>query len=216
VKQFKETNIDSSVVGRQLMAWSDSFRKGKKLRVNICIRYVDTRPVTAVDRIGSKNRRAGRSATQHMLTERAAQIDAEQATKGQPSAWRDVYTLMRCPGSPCTFMPLCWRDSLTNKRYKLKTHHLRALVRHVENKNPLYTHDDIPEDLRQQIYREEESAQSKQLDTALAPSNVPSIQITNVLPSHASSEPEKEQRLEGKHILIPFDAINRATALFLQ
>ena len=201
VKQFKATNIKWSVVREQLIAWSDLFERGKKLRVNICTRYVDIGPAAGVDRVGSNTRRAGKSATQNQLAERGAQIDAEEATTGQPSAWRDVYALMRCPGPPCTYQPWCWRDSLTNKRYKLKTHHLRALVNYVEKKNKLYSHDDIPEDLRQQIYREEESTQSKQLTTAS--SNVPSIQITNVLPSHASPEPEKERRPEGKHLLIP-------------
>src|SRR5436309_8525678 len=38
--------------------------------------------------------------TQKLLVEREAQIDAEHAS-GQPSVWRDVYKMMRCPGPPC-------------------------------------------------------------------------------------------------------------------
>ena len=65
-------------------------------------------------------------------------------------------------------------------------------MRHVERGEPLRTHDDIPEDVRQQVYAEEEqSARSKRGTTSTLPAHLPPIQITNVLPGHVSSETEK-------------------------
>jgi len=90
-----------------------------------------------------------------MLTERAAQLDAEEAS-GQPSIWREVYNLMRCPGSPFHLGPHCWRDPVEKKHYKLKTQHLKSFVRHVEQGGKLRTHEDVPEDIRQQLYAKEQ------------------------------------------------------------
>ena len=151
-KRFDELNIDWSVVERKLLAWSELFRKGKQLRVDICIRYAESDSSTTMNSQRTKTKRAKMSATEHMLGERAAQLDAEQATTGQPSTWRDTYALFRCPGPPCALGPWCWHDSQTIRRYKLKAHHLRALVRHVESGKPLRTHDDVPDDLRQHVY----------------------------------------------------------------
>ena len=40
-------------------------------------------------------------------------------------------------------------------RDKLKTHHLKSLMRHVEEGGILQIHDDVPGDIREQLYREE-------------------------------------------------------------
>lgn len=42
VKQFEATDIDWSKVERKLIEWSDLFRTGKRLRVDICLQYVET------------------------------------------------------------------------------------------------------------------------------------------------------------------------------
>jgi hypothetical protein len=91
-----------------------------------------------------------------MLLERNTQLDAEQETSGELSIRRLVYRLMRCPGAPCHLGPHCWRDPDGKKHYKLKTHHLKSLIRHVEQGNELHTHNDIPENIRQQLYTEEQ------------------------------------------------------------
>lgn len=63
----------------------------------------------------------GKSATQHVLAERAAQLDAEQAARGQPSAWRTTYSETRCSGLlNCDIGLYCWYDSTTKRRHKLK------------------------------------------------------------------------------------------------
>jgi len=105
---------------------------------------------------GRKGEKRGSSATQHMLSERAALIEEEQDASGQPSIWRNVYNLMRCPGSPCNLGPHCWRDPVGKKHYKLKSHHFKNLISFVEEGHKLETHDDVPEDVREQLYSEEQ------------------------------------------------------------
>jgi hypothetical protein len=118
-----------------------------------------------------------------MLTERATQLDTEEETSRQPSVWRDVYNLIHCPGPPCHLGPHCWRDPAGKKHYKLKTHHLRGLIRHVEQGGQLRSHDDIPEDICQQLYTEEQQRfERHQKATNVSSSNLPPINITNVLP----------------------------------
>jgi hypothetical protein len=51
----------------------------------------------------------------------------------------------------------------------------------VEQCSQLWTHDDIPGDIRQQLYAEEQK-QSEQKATNFSLSNLPPINITNVLP----------------------------------
>jgi hypothetical protein len=114
------------------------------------------------------------------------QIEAEEESSG-PSIWRDVYNLMRCPGPPCHLGPHCWRDPVGRKHFKLKTHQLKALIRYVEHGGRLRTHDDVPEDIRQQIYAEEQQRLERhQRVTNVSSSHMPPINITNVLPGPSS------------------------------
>lgn len=205
VKQFEATDIDWSKVERKLIEWSDLFRTGKRLRVNICLQYVETETATRPATLPRKRRRVGGSTTERMLAQRDAEIDAEESSTGQPSAWRHVYAHMRCPGPPCVLEPYCWHDSRTNKRYKLKTHHLRVLVRHFQRGQPLETHDDVPDELRQQIYLEEEqSSRNRRFNTtaaAVAAPSMPPIQL--VLPKAVSPVSEGDRKSEKTRIDIP-------------
>ena len=91
---------------------------------------------------------------------------------------------MRCPGPPCNLGPYCWRDNVGKKHYKLKTHHLKSLIRHVEQGGPLETHNDVPDDVREQLYAEEQQdAERQRKRTASTVAGLPPINITNVLPS---------------------------------
>ncbi|KAI3050159.1 hypothetical protein CBS147353_11647 [Aspergillus niger] len=96
---------------------------------------------------------------------------------------------MRCPGPPCRHDgQYCWQDPLGKKHYKLKTHHLRSLVKFVENGGELETHEDVPDDIRQQLYGEEEQRLEKQKkggQNAQGGTMWPPINI-NVLPSQSS------------------------------
>lgn len=177
------------MVERQLSRWSESFRTGKKLRVDVSFHYVEMgQPAPIATRKPGK--RGYPSATQHMLAERDSQVGAEEGTSSQPSVWQDVYNLMRCPGPPCNLGPHCWRDPHGNKHYKLRTHQLKALIRHVAQGGQLRSHDDVPEDVRQQVYAEEQQRLERHRSAShSAPTGHAPIHITNVLPgpSHITS-----------------------------
>ncbi|PSN58574.1 hypothetical protein BS50DRAFT_566671 [Corynespora cassiicola Philippines] len=125
-----------------------------------------------------------------MLAERAAQLDAEQETSGNPSIWREVYALMRCPGPPCNLGPHCWRDPFGKKHYKLRTHHLKALVELVQEGHVLKSHDDVPGGIREQLFAEEHQRLDRQPRPAsVSTPSLPPINITNVLPPQSHDPP---------------------------
>lgn len=69
-KRFDEMEIDWRVVEKQLVAWGELFRAGKRLRVDLSFNYLETgEPLPASSRKGDK--RGFSSATQQMRTERA-------------------------------------------------------------------------------------------------------------------------------------------------
>ena len=188
-KRFDEMDVDWFLVERQLSQWSESFRAGKKLRLDVSFNYVELgQPAPVVSKRGG--RRGYPSATLQMLAERDSQVDAEEGACGQPSTWQDVYNLMRCPGPPCNLGPHCWRDPHGKKHYKLRTHQLKALIRHVEQGGQLRTHDDVTEDVRQQLYAEEQQ-QLERRERASHSTSVGQapIHITNVLPGPSQSTP---------------------------
>jgi len=111
-KRFDNIDIDWSGIEKQLIGWGELFRYGKKLRISISFNYVDSQPPTGTIKRGAKR---GSSATQRMLSDRAAQLDAEEDSDGHPSVWRDVYALMQCPGPPCDLGPHCWINPIGKK-----------------------------------------------------------------------------------------------------
>jgi hypothetical protein len=184
-KRFDDMNIDWSVVEREFIRWSEPFRAGKKLRVNLTFNYTDS--ASSSSAAANRGTKRGSHATQRMLADRASQLDAEQQSSGQPSAWVDVYSLMRCPGPPCNLGPHCWRDPFGKQHYKLSTHHLRALVRLVEQGHQLQSHDDVPEDIREQLYAENQKRLERRPTGSVAPTpGFPPITINNVMPSPGS------------------------------
>ncbi|KAK2051832.1 hypothetical protein LY76DRAFT_468373, partial [Colletotrichum caudatum] len=91
---------------------------------------------------------------------------------------------MRCPGPPCNLGPHCWIDVIgAKKHYKLRSHHFRAIVRHVEQGGVFDTYSDLPDDIRDQLYAEEQQHAERQRKTnAPSTGNYPPINITNVMP----------------------------------
>lgn len=124
-KRFANTSIDWAIIEKQLVAWGEFYRTGKKLTLKLSFNYVD------VGQSSTTAKRGFPSTTLQMLAEGAAQDDAEQASSGHPPAWRHVYSLMRCPGPPCNKGPYCWRDPVGKKHYKLNIRHLKSLVIHI-------------------------------------------------------------------------------------
>ncbi|EAQ88970.1 hypothetical protein CHGG_05589 [Chaetomium globosum CBS 148.51] len=181
VKRFDELDIEWAILERQLQAWSRLFRAGKKLRIQMSFKYVETsRSRNATARQATK--RVFSSTSDRMLSERAMQLDAEEVS-GHPSIWREVYNLMRFPGPPCHLGPYCWRDSIGNRHYKLKTHHLRNLIKCVEQGCSLQTHDDMPHEIREQLYAKEAQYAERQRKQGASQANFPPINITNVMPA---------------------------------
>jgi hypothetical protein len=183
-KRFDDMDIDWSVIERQFVRWSEPFRAGRKLKVSLTFNYINSASSSA-----NRGTKRGSYATQRMLADRTSQLEAEQSS-GQPSAWVDIYTLMRCPGPPCSLGPHCWRDPFGKQHYKLSTHHLRALVKLVEQGHRLQSHDDVPENIREQLYAENQKRLERRPTTSVAPmSSFPPITINNVMPSPASDSP---------------------------
>ncbi|OJJ65598.1 hypothetical protein ASPBRDRAFT_531819 [Aspergillus brasiliensis CBS 101740] len=166
----------------QLLQWENLCRQGKKLRLSISIKFIeDSAPsCTRTDKRGNS------STTNGMLRDLHHQVIAEDLS-GQPPIWRDVYKKMRCPGPPCHHDgQYCWLDPVGKKHYRLRTHHMKALVKYVEQGGILESHDDVPDTIRDQLYAEEQH----RIDKRQKPSGptigsmYPPINI-NVAPTHS-------------------------------
>lgn len=194
VKRFDELDVDWAMLEAQLQRWSHLTRLGKSLRIDLCFNYKQTRlPSDRSARQGTK--RGRRSVSDQMLCDRDLQLSAEQSSDGLPPVWPEVYNLMRCTGPPCRAGPYCWRDSTTSRHYRLKTHHLKTLIEHVEQGGVLQGHDDVPEFLRHQLYAEEQQERDRQrrqtmssvVSNSTTQSNQPSLQSLQAHPISSSA-----------------------------
>lgn len=185
-KHFEGTSVDWTAVEKQLLAWASLFRRGKTIRLQITINYIEDSGTLP----SGKDKRGKSSVTTRMLADRDSQIDAEQVS-GQHSVWRDVYRVMRCPGPPCRHEgQYCWQDSEGKRHQKLKTHHLKALVKYVEQGGVLQTHADVPDSVREQLYAEENQRldkKKKAAENSTMGSMCPPINIT-ILPAGSSQQ----------------------------
>lgn len=184
VKRFDDLNIDWSVIANTLMEWGELFRSGKKLTVHLSFNYIDTKPPPA----GSARRgtKRGSSATQAMLADRDAQLQAEEEDTGTAPLWKEVYPLFRCPGGPCDRGPYCWIDPVGKKHHHLRTELLKAIMNFKKQGNVLKSHDDVPQHVRDQLYLEERQRLEREPKTSNGSSPYPPINITNVLPQSQS------------------------------
>lgn len=141
---------------------------------------------------GKTARSAGRGASAYQLAERNARLDAEQGTSGGPDPWRQVHSLLRCPGPPCDRGPYCWQDPDGRKHYKLLSHHLRSLVKRVQQGCQFQTHDDVPQDIRAQLYAEEQqqtSRKRRRQDPENPQDGQLPMVINNYIPVHPGQTP---------------------------
>ncbi|KXH56230.1 hypothetical protein CNYM01_13770 [Colletotrichum nymphaeae SA-01] len=178
-KHFQGQQIDWPVVERQLQGWSQLLRAGKRLKVYVQLDYVETL---------STGRPAGRGATAMGLAERSARMDAEQEAAGEVDPWRRVYQLMRCPGAPCDNGQWCWQDRARKMHHKLLDHQMRDLVRWVQQGHNLDTHDDVPEEIRAQLYAQEQQGRKRKRQGSGSDSagHVPVI-IHNHIPDYVAA-----------------------------
>jgi hypothetical protein len=145
-----------------------------------------------------------------MLATRDLQVDAEEHSSGQSSIWRNVYKTMRCTGPPCNKGPYCWCDPDGKMHYKLHTDTMTSLVEYVEDGHTLETHDDVPKDIREQLYVEERQAVERHQKASRSSAvSLPPIPITiTVLPapsdqtSHLVSLPAAAPDMPLKSTLI--------------
>lgn len=187
-KHFEGTSVDWQDVEKQLLAWAHLFYRGKTIRLQIAINFIDDSGSLP----SSTDKRGRSSVTKRMLAERDAQIDAEHAS-GHDPVWRDLYRIMRCPGPPCRHEgQYCWQDPEGKKHYRLRTQHLKDLIRYVEEGALLDTHDDVPDTFRQQLYEEEDQRleKKKSSNNSSNHSTCPPININNnILPAGSSQIP---------------------------
>jgi hypothetical protein len=188
-KRFDNMNIDWPVVERQLIRYGELFRASKRLRVDLSFNYIDASAQLAST--ANRGNKRGSSTTQRMLADRTTYIDDEQETSGSPSVWQEVYALMRCPGPPCNLGPHCWRDPFGKRHYKLRTHHHKALVDLVQQGHALKSHNDVPEDIREQLYAEN---CERSVGTI--------FQLPN--PDAIYSRDKEKERKVGRHLMFVF------------
>lgn len=81
------------------------------------------------------------------------------------------------------------------KHYPLKAHHVKRLITHVEKDGVLEGHKDVPEAVRDELYREEQERQKRQGKDKRKGGQVigsgvpyPSCNIYNVLPSQSIAQ----------------------------
>jgi hypothetical protein len=155
VRRFANTSIDWAVIKKQLVAWGKFYCAGKKLTLKLSFNYIDmTLSSTALS--GRPAKRGFLSTTQQILAEGALQVNAEQASSGQPSVWRKVYNTIRCPGPPYKKGHYCWVDLISKKHYLLNTRQLKSLIIYVQEGHTLDTHNNIPKNIREKLYMEEQ------------------------------------------------------------
>ncbi|KAH8588256.1 hypothetical protein B0O99DRAFT_373214 [Bisporella sp. PMI_857] len=70
-KRFDDTTIDWAIIEKQLLAWSEWYQAGKKLRVSLSFNYVDTSQSSTTS-LGRVDKRGSTSTTRQMLAEGAA------------------------------------------------------------------------------------------------------------------------------------------------
>ena len=96
---------------------------------------------------------------------------------------------MRYDSSIYQYSPYCWVDLIGKKHYLMKAHHIQRLITHVKKGGVLEGYKDVPEAIREELYREEQErherlGKDKRKGGSIIGSRVlyPPCNIINVLP----------------------------------
>ena len=185
VKQFDKLKITWSTMEDQLASWGHYLLKGRKLRIAVVINMTNPGgPSDATPRSGKVGRR---SASTRMLS----QLDEYLQRSGpndEPPAWQKIKKVLRCDNEHCDLGPHCWYDAHEKRHIKVMTGSLNRIVDHVEKGNQFQSREDVPVDIRRELY----AVAQQKFDRHHKSSNVSSAQalpihITNVIPAHASA-----------------------------
>ncbi|KAM0362010.1 hypothetical protein ACHAO7_011439 [Fusarium culmorum] len=149
--------VNWKMIESKLQAWSYLLLDGKRLKISLSFNYIETSQSGSVAARG----RGGRSATASQLAERAIDIGEEETASAEPAVWRKVYDFFRCTGSPCGLGPHCWVDTVVE------------------------SHDDVPPDVRDLLYAEEEQSIQRKRKRSSSSTDARPVTITNVMPTRA-------------------------------
>lgn len=170
------TKINWAPVEKQSRKWSNLIRIGKKNTVVVTLNYEyeddDGHAMSASRRVEKRGRV---SRTGRMLAERDAYISADEERTGRPAAWSLVYERMRCHVRSCPLRSeWCWEDPRDKTHYKLRAPHLGRLVDYVYKGGSLKSHEDVPDDIRQDVVLESQAGRrSKKADNVPSSAGVP-------------------------------------------
>ncbi|KAK5189083.1 hypothetical protein LTR96_011243 [Exophiala xenobiotica] len=189
---FDVDKLDWTVPDGQLLEWSQHFRNGKSLRVNLSFNYVEGNPESASRATRRADRRGQTSASTRMRADRVRHIETERQTTGLDSNWPEAYAFVRCQKQSCESGPHCLVDSNDVHR-KIYPTHLKRFVEHVAEHGLPATHNGIPSYLQHQIIAEdEERRKHKEKKKSVSGPAVPPISITNVMPGPSGRTPQAE------------------------
>ncbi|RFU73472.1 hypothetical protein TARUN_8780 [Trichoderma arundinaceum] len=152
-KRFTGLNIDWNLVDSKLQSWSN---QGNSLIVEIWFIYKENQ-LDTTNKVG----KTGRGATNKQLAARDKLI-AQQEASGVRPVWKDVYELFECSSAVCPNRGFsCWREPSDKRHIKLDSDTMEKLVDFAEEGNKLETHDDVPERIRELIYRHREEEETR-------------------------------------------------------
>lgn len=169
-KRFGGLNIDWVPVGNKLQSWGNGV---DRLTLEICFIFKEV-PVDPTNKVG----KSGRGATARQLAARDKYV-AQQEAAGIRPVWKDIYELFECTSVVCPNRGFsCWREPSTKKHHKLDTDIMEKLVEYAEDGNKVETQDDIPERIRELIWRhEEEEQERKRLKRKATDPPMPTISV---------------------------------------
>lgn len=153
-KRFKKTDIVWITIEKQFRVWSGPFSRGKRLTLRVSFTYIEDHISPSAGQKGEK--RGTSSVTKRMLNDRDARLDAEEYACGRQAIWCHVYDLMKCDSAACHLGPCCWLNPVGKKHYGLRTQTLKQLVTHAKKGGVLETHKDVPDEIRDELYMEEQ------------------------------------------------------------